>query len=52
VVPLAMNRGFAEQARNAGEAIQLETPEDVDHFDVIDPKSKIWPRIVELLAIR
>jgi acetyl esterase/lipase len=52
VVPLAMNRAFADQARKAGDALQLETPEDVDHFDVIDPKSRIWPRIVELLAIR
>jgi acetyl esterase/lipase len=52
VVPLAMNRGFVDQARKAGDSMQLETPEDVDHFDVIDPKSRIWPRIVELLAIR
>ena len=52
VVPLAMNRAFADQARKAGDDLRLEIPEDVDHFDVIDPKSKVWPRIVELLAIR
>lgn len=50
VVPLAMNRSFAERARKAGDDLRLLMPEDVDHFDVIDPKSKVWPQVVEALG--
>ena len=50
VVPLAMNRTFVERARKAGDDIRLAMPEDADHFDVIDPKSKAWPQIVAALG--
>jgi hypothetical protein len=25
-------------------------PEDADHFDVIDPKSKVWGQVVDALG--
>jgi acetyl esterase/lipase len=50
IVPLAMNRGFAERARKAGDEIRLLMPEDADHFDVIDPKSKVWAQVVDALG--
>jgi acetyl esterase/lipase len=50
VVPLAMNRSFVERSRKAGDDIRLVMPEDADHFDVIDPKSKVWPQVVEALG--
>src|SRR5215470_4634093 len=50
IVPLAMNRSFAERARKAGDDIRLLMPEDADHFDVIDPKSKFWPQVMEALG--
>jgi hypothetical protein len=25
-------------------------PEDADHFDVIDPKSRIWAQVVDALG--
>src|SRR5215813_6744461 len=50
VVPLAMNRSFVERARKAGDDIRLVMPEDADHFDVIDPKSKAWPQVIEALG--
>ena len=50
IVPLAMNRSFAERARKAGDDIRLVMPEDADHFDVIDPKSKVWSQVVDALG--
>jgi len=50
VVPLAMNRSFVERARKAGDDIRLVMPEDADHFDVIDPKSKVWGQVVDALG--
>lgn len=50
VVPLAMNRSFAERARKAGDQIRLVMPEDADHFDVIDPKSKAWGQVIDALG--
>jgi acetyl esterase/lipase len=50
VVPLAMNRSFAERTRKAGDDIRLVIPEDADHFDIIDPKSKVWGQVVDALG--
>jgi dipeptidyl aminopeptidase/acylaminoacyl peptidase len=50
VVPLAMNRTFVDQARKAGDDIRLVMPEDADHFDVIDPKSKAWAQVIDALG--
>jgi len=49
VVPLAMNRSFVERARKAGDEMRLVMPEDVDHFDVIDPQSTVWPQVLEAI---
>jgi acetyl esterase/lipase len=50
VVPLAMNRSFVERARKAGDDIRLVMPEDADHFDVIDPKSKAWAQVLDAIG--
>ena len=50
VVPLAMNRSFVERARKAGDDVRLAMPEDADHFDVIDPKSKFWGQVLDALG--
>ena len=34
---IAMTREYAEAARAAGDPVQLDLPQDADHFDVIDP---------------
>jgi hypothetical protein len=46
-----MNRSFVERARKAGDDIRLVMPEDADHFDVIDPKSKVWAQVVDALGV-
>ena len=50
VVPLAMNRSFVDRARKSGDDIRLAMPEDADHFDVIDPKSKAWAQVIDALG--
>jgi acetyl esterase/lipase len=50
VVPLAMSRSFVERARAAGDDIRLVMPEDADHFDLIDPKSRAWTEVLNVLS--
>jgi acetyl esterase/lipase len=50
VVPLAMSRSFVERARAAGDDIRLAMPEDADHFDVVDPKSRAWTEVLNVLS--
>jgi acetyl esterase/lipase len=50
VVPLAMSRSFVERARASGDDIRLAMPEDADHFDVIDPKSRAWTEVLNVLS--
>lgn len=52
-VPQAMSLDYAAAARAAGDRVDLETPDGVDHFQIIDPDSDIWPGIeaaIERLA--
>ena len=39
-----------DRARKAGDDIRLVMPEDADHFDVIDPKSKAWAQVVDAIG--
>jgi acetyl esterase/lipase len=50
VVPLAMSRSFVERSRAAGDDIRLVIPEDADHFDVVDPKSRAWTEVLSVLS--
>jgi acetyl esterase/lipase len=45
-VPIELSRRFADAARAAGDEVTLYEWPEVDHFDVIDPDSAIWPVIV------
>ncbi|MGP7997976.1 MAG: alpha/beta hydrolase family protein [Streptosporangiaceae bacterium] len=45
-VPFAMSREFAERARAAGDAVQLDVLPGGGHFDVIDPLSRAWPAVL------
>ena len=47
-VPAEMSRAYAEQARQAGDVVELvET--DEGHFECLDPESESWAAIVERL---
>jgi acetyl esterase/lipase len=48
-VPIAQSRDYARAASAAGDACSL-VELDADHFDLVDPRSGAWPRIVDALA--
>lgn len=45
-VPCAMSRDFAVRARATGDDAELDELPGAGHFDVIDPLSPWWPRVV------
>jgi acetyl esterase/lipase len=52
-VPQSMSSDYAAAGRAAGDRVELDTPTGVDHFQIIDPDSDIWPIIeaaIERLA--
>jgi acetyl esterase/lipase len=46
-VPFEHAERYAERARAAGDDCVVLALEDVDHFDVIDPRTKAWEAIAE-----
>jgi acetyl esterase/lipase len=49
-VPFAMSQAYQKKATERGDAARLVALPDAGHFEVIDPRSKEWPQIVEALA--
>jgi acetyl esterase/lipase len=49
-VPLEQSTSYHEAARAAGDACELLVLEGADHFDVIDPRSPAWPRILQAVT--
>jgi acetyl esterase/lipase len=49
-VPWELSRTYAAAALAAGDPVQLVDLPDVDHFEVIDPQSRVWPEIVGAFA--
>lgn len=46
-VPYEISRSYAERKKKDGEQIEMLTLPDEGHFGIMDPGSKIWPRIQE-----
>jgi acetyl esterase/lipase len=46
IVPIAMSRAYLAK-KQQGEDVRLVEPPRCDHFDLIDPRSKAWPRVEE-----
>jgi acetyl esterase/lipase len=53
-VPYEISRNYAERKKKAGEPVEMLSLPDEEHFAIVDPGSKIWPKIQEafLVAIR
>jgi acetyl esterase/lipase len=49
-VPLELARAYAARARTAGDDCRLLELREADHFDLIDPRHAVWPRIVGALG--
>jgi acetyl esterase/lipase len=54
-VPVHFSRGYAVRKKGAGETIRFNEVAGAGHFDLIDPRSAVWPLVVqavsELLAL-
>jgi acetyl esterase/lipase len=46
-VPFWLSSDFVEAAQQAGDNAELVMLEGAGHFDMIDPQSRHWPRLVE-----
>jgi acetyl esterase/lipase len=49
VVPLEMSAGYAARARAAGEGVIFLPLSATGHFDLIDPGSRVWPQVLDLV---
>jgi hypothetical protein len=45
-----MSQAYQEQAAGRGDDARLVALPDAGHFELIDPGSREWPRVVEALA--
>ena len=50
IVPYSLSQGYYERAHALGDPVRLVELKGAEHFDVIDPRGKEWPRIVEAVA--
>jgi acetyl esterase/lipase len=50
VVPCSMSVGFQARGRAAGDDVSLAELPGAGHFDVIDPLSDAWPRVLAAFA--
>jgi acetyl esterase/lipase len=48
-VPVAQSRGYARAARDAGDRCELLELAGIDHFALIDPRTRAWATVAERL---
>jgi len=51
-VPIAQSEAYYAQARTAGDPVELLTPDDADHFAMIDPTTPAWSATVAGISRR
>ena len=44
-VPYEISKRYAEAKKKSGENVELITLPDVDHFQIVDPGSAVWPKM-------
>ncbi|HKT49692.1 MAG TPA: alpha/beta hydrolase [Candidatus Angelobacter sp.] len=44
-VPYELSHSYAEQKKKSGENVELITMKDTDHFEIVDPSSKVWSKV-------
>jgi acetyl esterase/lipase len=50
VVPPPISRGYAAAAQALGDDITLVELPEVEHFGLIDPRSRAWPAVLDAIA--
>ncbi len=48
-VPLSQSEAFVEKAEKLGDRPTLVKLDGVGHFELIDPKSEVWPRVARVV---
>ncbi|MET0401363.1 MAG: alpha/beta hydrolase [Cystobacter sp.] len=48
-VPVSLSEGYQQRAASLGETVKLVRLPGAGHFEVINPRAKEWPQIVEAL---
>lgn len=49
-VPLTLSTGYHARATKLGDSVRLVGLPGAEHFEVIDPRAKEWPHVVEAVA--
>jgi pimeloyl-ACP methyl ester carboxylesterase len=49
-VPLSLSSEYQARAARLGDSVRLVSLPGAGHFEVIDPRAKEWPRVVEAVA--
>lgn len=49
-VPIELSRGYVKSKKLKGEIVNLIELAQIGHFELIDPRSSVWPIILETLA--
>ena len=44
-VPYELSKRYADAKKKSGENVELITLPDVDHFQIVDPGSAVWPKM-------
>ncbi len=50
LVPLNLSTDYHSRATKLGDSVQLVSLPGAGHFEVIDPRAREWPRVVEAVA--
>ena len=50
IVPLTLSTEYHARATRLGDCVRLVSLPGAEHFEVIDPRAKEWPRVVEAVA--
>jgi pimeloyl-ACP methyl ester carboxylesterase len=50
IVPHTVSTGYHARATKLGDTVKLVSLPGAEHFEVIDPRAKEWPRVVEAVA--
>ncbi|HEX8825952.1 MAG TPA: alpha/beta hydrolase [Archangium sp.] len=49
-VPLSLSTGYHDRATALGDSVRLVSLPGADHFEVIDPRAREWPQVLEAIA--
>jgi pimeloyl-ACP methyl ester carboxylesterase len=50
IVPFSLSSEYHARATKLGDPVQLVSLPGAEHFDVIDPRAKEWPRVLEAIG--